>query len=105
VYTQHLPPECIKSVILGERTSISEQREIYETVKDSRTTLALAAIDHRGYAFRCEPIKMDVPVSEMSPWITPRTAHIFSHLETPFGEVTRHLIAHHPMSNTVNKRV
>ena len=48
---------------------------------------------------------MTVPVSEMSPWITPRTAHIFSHMKTPFGEVARHLIEHHPMSKTVNKPV
>ena len=48
---------------------------------------------------------MAVPVSEMSPWITPRTAHVFSHKQTPFGEVARHLIEHHPMSNTVNKPV
>ena len=54
-------------------------------------TLALAAIDHRGYAFRRELIKMAVPVSEMNPWITPRTAHIFSHLKTPLGEIARHL--------------
>jgi hypothetical protein len=60
-------------------------------------TLALAAaIDHRGYAFRRELIKMAVPVSEMMPWITPHTAHIFSHLKTPLGDA-RHLIANHPM--------
>jgi len=105
VYTQQLPFECIKSVALGERTPVAEQRTIYETVKDTRITLALAAIDHRGYAFRRELIKMAVPVSEMNPWLTPRTAHIFSHLKTPLGEIARHLIANHPMSNTVNKPV
>ena len=105
VYTQHLPPECIKSVTLGERTPITEQRAIYDAVKDTRIILTLAAIDHRGYAFRRELIKMAVPVSKMNPWITPRTAHIFSHLTTPFGEIARHLIANHPMSKTVNKPV
>ncbi len=105
VYTQHLPPECIKSVTLGERTPITEQRAIYDAVKDTRIILTLAAIDHRGYAFRRELIKMAVPASEMNPWITPRTAHIFSHLTTPFGEIARHLIANHPMSKTVNKPV
>ena len=105
VYTQNLPPECIKSVTLGERTPVMEQRAIYDAVKDTRITLTLAAIDHRGYAFRRELIKMAVPVSEMNPWITPRTAHIFSHLTTPFGEIARHLIASHPMSKTVNKPV
>ena len=105
VYTQRLPLECIKSITLGERTPVTEQRAIYDAVKDTRITLTLAAIDHRGYAFRRELIKMAVPVSEMNPWITPRTAHIFSHLTTPFGEIARHLIANHPMSKTVNKPV
>jgi hypothetical protein len=103
VYTQNFPPECIRSVTLGERTPVVEQRAIYDAVKDTRITLALAAIDHGGYAFRRELIKMAVPVSEMNPWITPRTAHIFSHLKTPFGEIARHLVANHPMSKTVNK--
>lgn len=105
IYTQHIPPDCIKSVTLGERTPVDEQRAIYDAVKDTRITLTLAAIDHRGYAFRRELIKMAVPVSEMNPWITPRTAHIFSQLNTPFGAIARHLIANHPMSKTVNKPV
>jgi len=106
VYTQKLPLECIKSVTLGERTPVMEQRAIYDAVKGTRITLALAAIDHRGYAFRRELIKMDVPVSEtMGPRISPRTAHIFSHLETPLGEVARYLIDNHPMSKIVNKPV
>jgi hypothetical protein len=41
----------------------------------------------------------------MSPWITPRTVHIFSHLTTSFGDVARLLITKHPMSKTVNKPV
>jgi hypothetical protein len=105
VYTQRLPRECIKSVTLGERTPVPEQRAIFDAVKDTRITLALAAVDHCGYSFRREVIKMGVPVSEMSPWISPRTAHIFSHLKTPFGDVARYLIASHPMSKTVNKPV
>lgn len=105
VYIQHLPLECIKSVTLGERTPVTEQRAIYEAVKDTRITLTLAAIADRGYAFRRELIKMAVPVSEVNPWITPRTAHIFSDLEAPFGEIARHLIANHPMSKIVNKPV
>ena len=49
---------------LGERTPVPEQRAIYDAVKDTRITLTLAAIDHRGYAFRREGIKMAVPASE-----------------------------------------
>lgn len=58
IYTQRLPPECIKSVTLGDRTPVIEQCAIYDAVKDTRVTLTLAAIDHRGYAFRRELIKM-----------------------------------------------
>lgn len=105
VYTQQLPPVCIKSVTFGERTPVAEQRAIYDLVKDTRIFLWLAAIDHRGYTFRREQIKMAIPVSEMNPWVTPRTAHIFSHLMTPLGEIARQLIANHPMSKTVNKPV
>ena len=105
VYLQQLPPECIKSVTLGERTPVAAQRAIYSAVKDTRIALALAAVEHRGYAFRQEQIKMAVPISETSPWVTPRTAHIFSDMKSPFGEVARHLIEHHPMSKTVNKPV
>jgi hypothetical protein len=105
VYTQRLPAECIKSVTLGERTPVAKQRAIYDVLKDTRISLWLAAIDHCGYTFRREQIKMAVPVSEMNPWITPRTAHIFSHLTTPLGDIARHLIANHPMSKTVNKPV
>ena len=31
------------------------------------------------------------------------TARIFGHLRPSLGDVTRHLIANHPMSKTVNK--
>jgi hypothetical protein len=105
VYTQQLPQACIKSVTLGERTPVPEQRAIYDAVKETRITLALAAIDHRGYAFRRELIKLAAPASEVGPRLSPRTAHIFGHLTTPLGQVARHLIANHPMSNTVNKPV
>ena len=105
IYTQQLPQACVKSVTLGERTPVCEQRAIYDAVKETRITLTLAAIDHRGYAFRREWIKLAAPVSEVSPILSPRTAHIFSHLTTPFGEVARYLIANHRMSKTVNKPV
>ena len=105
VYTQQLPPACIKSVTLGERTPVPEQRAIYDAVKETQITLALAAIDHRGYAFRRELIKLAAPASEVGPCLSPRTAHIFSHRTTPLGEIARHLIVNHPMSKTVNKPV
>ncbi len=105
VYTQQLPPACIKSVTLGERTHVAEQRAIYDAVKETCISLALAAIDHRGYAFRRELIKSAAPASNVGPWISPRTAHIFSDLATPLGDLARFLLEKHPMSKIVNRTV
>jgi len=65
----------------------------------------LAAIDDAGYAFRRERIKFNVPVSEVGPMMSPRTAHIFSDLATQGGEFARWMIEHHPLSKIVNKTV
>lgn len=105
VYTQQLPLACIKSITLGERTPVPEQRAIYDAVKESCISLALAAIDHRGYAFRRELIKLAAPASKLGPCISPRTAHVFSHLATPLGDAARFLIEKHPMSKIVNRTV
>jgi hypothetical protein len=37
VYTQKLPLECIKSIILGERTSVHEQQATYDAVRDTQS--------------------------------------------------------------------
>ena len=105
VFVQRPPPNTIKSVTLGERTAISEQKEIYAWLKDTKTALALAAIDEAGYGFRREIIKYGVPVSEMGPVMSPRTAHIFSDLATPRGEFARWMVEHHPLSKILNKTV
>lgn len=101
IYTQQLPLASIKSVTLGERTPVVEQREIYAAIKGTQISLWLAAIADRGYAFRRELIKM----AGSGPCLSPRTAHIFSHLETPLGDLARTLIAQHPMSKIVNRGV
>jgi hypothetical protein len=105
IYTQPLPIEAIKSVMLGERMSIEAQREIYDRVKDTKVALALAAVDLAGYGFRREIIKYPVPISEMGPWMSPRTAHIFGDLGNQRGEFARALIQVHPLSKIVNKPV
>ena len=78
VFVRPIPVEAIKSVILGERTTVSEQREIFGRVMDTNISLSLAAVDHSGFAFREERIKFGVPISQMRPMMSPRTAHIFS---------------------------
>ncbi len=105
VYIQRIPLAAIKQIILGERTNVIEQREIYRSIKETRIALSLAAIDHWGYAFRHEQIKSAVLGSQMGPAISPRTAHIFSDEQSPLGEIARRLIETHPMSRLVNRRV
>lgn len=103
VFVRRIPVDAIKSVILGERTPVVEQREIFARVRDTNISLSLAAIDHSGFAFREEQVKFAVPISQMGPMVSPRTAHIFSDLQSPRGGFARWLIEHHPMSKIVNR--
>ena len=103
IFIKKFPQECIKMIRFGERTSIADQREIYSLVKDTAIGLSLSAIDNSGYEFRQEIIKFYGPNSmTMEPMVSPRTAHIFSHLETPLGDLARFMIENHPASELVN---
>lgn len=102
IYVQDIPLDTIKSVTLGERMPISTQRAIWETLKDTQISLYLAAISNWGYDFRRDPIKFDKPVSEINPMINPRTAHIFSESNSPFGETARWMIENHESSGFLN---
>jgi hypothetical protein len=105
IFVQPITADAIKSVILGERTPIAEQREIYAWLMETDISLSLAAVDHSGFAFREELIKMAAPYSKVGPWMSPRTAHIFSDLKSPRGDIARWLVEHHAMSKLVNRRV
>jgi hypothetical protein len=105
VFVRPIPVEAIKSVILGERTTVAEQREIFGRVMDTNISLWLAAVDHSGFAFREERIKFGVPISKMQPMMSPRTAHIFSDEQSHRGEFARWMVQHHPMSKVVNRPV
>jgi len=105
IVVQPIPAGAIKSVILGERTPVAEQREIYARLMETDISLSLAAVDHSGFAFREEMIKMATSYSKVGPWMSPRTAHIFSDQDSPRGEVARFLVDHHSMSKLVNRPV
>jgi hypothetical protein len=105
IFVQRIPVACIKSVILGERTSVTEQREIYARIKDTDIGLLLAAVDHAGYSFRHDRIKFNAPYSKIGPMMSPRTAHIFSELPSARGEFARWIVDQHPLSKIVNKPV
>lgn len=100
VYVMDVPAECIKSVIIGERMKVGQQREIWNLTKDmTQVSLYLDAVANWGYEFRSEPIRL---VGMDSPLISPRTAHIFSDQEGPIGEIARHQLERHPLSGMVN---
>ena len=105
VYVMDIPNEAIKAVTFGERTPVDQQRDVWTMLKDTGIALSLAAVSFSGYGFRKETIKLALSVSEMSPWISPRTAHIFIDDEGDLGEIARWTIANHALSNAVNKRV
>ena len=103
VFIQTIPKECIKTVAFGERTSVGHQRDIYGLIKDTDIGLSISALDNIGYTFRQEIIKYRGPLSRtIGPTISPRTAHIFSHLDSPLGEMARFMIEKHPASVIVN---
>lgn len=97
IYTQKIPQDCIKEIILGERTSVENQRKVWEVIRNTNISLSLAAIANWGYKFRKEHARLGA-----NPVITPRTAHIFSHLPNALGDVARLLIEKHPLTKFVN---
>ncbi len=86
IYVQELPADCIVSVVLGERTTIDDQRQIFRLLEGGHIALYLEAASNWGYGFRREPIWLG---PKLGPLISPRTAPIFSHLNNAYGEVAR----------------
>ena len=98
IYVADVPRECIKAVIIGERMTVGQQREIWELVKDmDDVSLHLDAVANWGYGFRREHIKLP-GLTGMSP----RTAHIFADQQGALGDMARALIEKHPLSAMVN---
>lgn len=102
IYVMDVPIEAIKSITLGERTSIPEQKNIWELVKGTNIILSLAAIANWDYQLRVEPIKLDRPYPECNPIISPRTAHIFKDYPGYLGEIARFQIEKHSLSGIAN---
>jgi hypothetical protein len=102
IYVMDIPQDCIKSIIFGERTSLNHQKEIWNLIKETNIALSLSAVANWGYEFRHEPIKFDASYLEMSPIISPRTAHIFKDESGQLGELARWTIDHHKLSAVLN---
>lgn len=105
IYVMDIPIDCIKSVIMGERTLLEHQREVWELVKETNISLSLAAISNWGYEFRPELIKSNEPYPKVNPFISPRTAHIFKEFTGDLGELARWMIENHKLSCIANQTV
>jgi hypothetical protein len=103
VFAADIPQEAIVTVALGERTPVSEQKEIYQLLKNTKIGLTLSAVDNMGYGFRQEIILY--PGDFRNPTVSARTAHIFVGTDSPFAEMARWMIENHPSSPLVNKTV
>lgn len=103
IFTLEIPQEAIVTVALGERTTVAQQREIYQLLRDTSIGLTLSAVANVGYGFRQEVVMF--PGKLRNPTVSPRTAHIFSDTDSPLGEMARWVIEKHPASAVVNKTV
>ena len=99
LYIMDIPPECVRSVTLGERMTVEHQRCIWEMVKDRDITLRLDAASNWGYEFRRENIKIP---GMKNPIISPRTAHIFSEYTGTIGDVSRWQLRSNKLAEVVN---
>lgn len=102
IYVNPVPVECIRSVCLGERSSVVEQLKIWGRLKDTNIALSLAAISNFGFDFRWDAIKGNSPIGSEVPAMTPRVAHIFKDEIGEYGEYARYIIKHHPLSQYAN---
>jgi len=105
LYVMDIPQDCIKSIILGERTSIVHQKEIWELIKETNISLYLSAIANWGYKFRRDKIKGNNPFPKDYPVISPRTAPIFKDYDGDLGELARWMIQKHELSKEFNQTV
>lgn len=102
ICVMNLPKECITSITLGERTAVDDQRYVFASIMNTTISLKLAAAANWNYEFRLEPIKWDRPISELSPIMSPRTAHIFAGLDGEFGDLAQWMTNEHPHSRMMN---
>ena len=99
IYVIDIPPECLRSVTMGERMTVEHQRCIWEIVKDRDITLGLDALSNWGYDFRRENIKIP---GMKNPIISPRTAHIFSQESGEIGDIARWQLKSNKLAELVN---
>jgi hypothetical protein len=71
VFVRPVPIGTIRCVILGVRTPVADQTEIFNIVKGHGCWASRAAVDLAGFSFREERVKFNVPISKMNPMMSP----------------------------------
>lgn len=102
ILVMDIPLEAIKSITFGERTTIENQKIIWEKIKHTNIELKLAALANNEFKFRYDIIKYNVPFPKMNPVINPRTAQIFLDEKGYLGEIAKYMYENHHMSRIVN---
>lgn len=100
-----LPLEAIKSVTLGERSSLDTVRKTLGKLKETNVEINLAAIDFWKYKFRYEPVKLNKPVRETAFLITPRTADLYLNAGGEIGKLAKWMKEEHPLADVANLRL
>ena len=105
IYTNEIPLDAIKSVALGERCTLDIARKTYNKLKNTNVALSIAAIANWKYDFRYENIKLNEPIKNISPMISPLTAEIFANEKGTLGETAKWMLENHPMRHLAKWRL
>lgn len=105
IYTNEIPLEAIKSVVLGERCSLEIAKKTYHKLKNTNIALSIAAIANWKYEFRYELVKLNEPIGSSSPIISPLTAEMFANEKGSLGEIARWTLKNHPMRHIAKWRL
>lgn len=105
IYTMEIPLEAITCITLGERCKLDDAKKTYHKLKNTNIALKIAALANWNYEFREEIIKINVPISEMSPFISPYTADIFLDDKGVTGKASRWIKQNHPLRDVVKWRL
>ncbi|MVT83208.1 DUF2971 domain-containing protein [Pantoea agglomerans] len=105
IYTMEIPLDAIKCVTLGERCKLDDAKKTYHKLKNTSVALKIAALANWNYEFRYELIKIDVPISEMPPLISPYNADIFLNEKGSLGDLARWAKQHHPLNPAIKWRL
>lgn len=105
IFTNEIPLDAIKSVALGERCTLDNARKTYNKLKNTNIALSIAAIANWKYDFRYENIKLNKPIGNSSPIISPLTAEIFANEKGTLGEIAKWMLENHPMRHIAKWRL